>query len=262
MPDLHGVQIKEVVAMSSPVVLITGALTGIGRAAAVVLAQEGAHVVVSGRRDKQGQELLAELQGLGAEAIFVRTDVRKDEDMRNLVDQTVKRFGRLDIAVNNAGTEGLRGLVTEQTAESYAATFDTNVLGVLLSMKHELRVMLPQGSGSIVNVSSAYGSVGAAGASVYVASKHAVEGLTKSAALEVAGTGVRVNVIAVGTTDTGMLTRFTNTDENKAALVSTVPLKRLATPEEIAHVIAFVGSANASYMTGSSIPVDGGKLAH
>jgi NAD(P)-dependent dehydrogenase (short-subunit alcohol dehydrogenase family) len=183
--------------MSSPVVLITGALTGIGRAAAILFAQEGAQIVVSGRRDKQGQELVAELQGLGAEAIFVRSDVRNED------------------------TEGLRGLVTEQTAESYAATFDSNVLGVLLSMKHELRVMLPQGSGSIVNISSAYGSVGAAGASVYVASKHAVEGLTKSAALEVAGTGVRVNVVAPGTTDTGMLTRFTNTDENKAALVST-----------------------------------------
>ncbi len=247
--------------MSSPVVLITGALTGIGRAAAIIFAQEGAHIVVSGRRDKQGQELVAELQGLGAEAIFVRADVRKDEDVRNLLDQTVKRFGRLDIAINNAGTEGLRGLVTEQTAESYADTFDTNVLGVLLSMKHELRAMLPQGSGSIVNVSSAYGSVGAAGASVYVASKHAVEGMTKSAALEVAGTGVRVNVVAPGTTDTGMLTRFTNTDENKTALVSTVPFKRLATPEEIAHVIAFVASTNASYMTGASIPVDGGMLA-
>jgi NAD(P)-dependent dehydrogenase (short-subunit alcohol dehydrogenase family) len=247
--------------MKNTVVLITGALTGIGRAAAIIFAQERAHIVVSGRRDKQGQELAAELQGLGAEAIFVHTDVRKDEDVRNLVDQTIKRFGRLDIAVNNAGTEGLRGLVTEQTAESYADTFDTNVLGVLLSMKHELRAMLPQGSGSIVNVSSAYGSVGAAGASVYVASKHAVEGLTKAAALEVAGTGVRVNVVAPGTTDTGMLTRFTNTDENKAALVSTVPVKRLATPEEIAHVIAFVASANASYMTGASIPVDGGMLA-
>jgi NAD(P)-dependent dehydrogenase (short-subunit alcohol dehydrogenase family) len=243
------------------VALVTGALTGIGRAAAIIFAQEGAHIVVSGRRDKQGQELLAELQGLGAEAIFVRSDVRKDEDVRNLVDQTVKRFGRLDIAVNNAGTEGSPGLVTDQTAESYAATFDTNVLGTLLSMKHELRVMLPQGSGSIVNVSSAYGSVGAAGASVYVASKHAVEGLTKSAALEVAGTGVRVNVVAPGTTNTGMLTRFTGTDENKAVLVSTVPFKRLATPEEIAHVIAFVASTNASYMTGASIPVDGGMLA-
>jgi NAD(P)-dependent dehydrogenase (short-subunit alcohol dehydrogenase family) len=247
--------------MSSRVVLITGALTGIGRAVAVIFAQEGAHVVVSGRRDKEGNELAAELQALGAEAVFVRTDVRNEDDVRNLVDQTVKRFGRLDIAVNNAGTEGLRGLVTEQTAESYAATFDSNVLGVLLSMKHELRAMLPQGSGSIVNVSSAYGSVGAAGASVYVASKHAVEGLTKSAALEVAGTGVRVNVVAPGTTDTGMLTRFTNTDENKAALVSTVPVKRLARSEEIAHVIAFVASENASYMTGSSIPVDGGMIA-
>src|ERR1700680_212545 len=194
--------------MSSPVVLITGALTGIGRAAAIIFAQQGARIVVSGRRYKQGQEVADELQGLGAGAIFVRTDVREDDDVRNLVDQTVKRFGRLDIAVNNAATEGLRGLVTEQTAESYAATFDSNVLGVLLSMKHELRAMLPRGSGSIVNVSSTYGSVGAAGASVYVASKHAVEGLTKSAALEVAGTGVRVNVIAVGTTDTGMLTRF------------------------------------------------------
>src|SRR6195256_3559710 len=248
--------------MSSPVVLITGALTGIGRAAAIIFAQEGAHIVVSGRRDKQGKELVAELQGLGAEAMFVRADVRNDDDVRNLVDQTVKRFGRLDIAVNNAATEGLRGLVTDQTAESFAATFDTNVLGTLLSMKHELRIMLPQRSGSIVNVSSAYGSIGAAGASVYVGSKHAVEGMTKSTALEVAGTGVRVNVVAPGTTDTGMLTRFTNSDENKAALVSTVPLKRLATPEEIARVIAFVGSANASYMTGSSIPVDGGKLAH
>jgi NAD(P)-dependent dehydrogenase (short-subunit alcohol dehydrogenase family) len=243
------------------IALVTGALTGIGRAAAIAFAQEGAKVVVSGRREKEGQELAAELQALGAEAIFVRSDVRNDDDVRNLVDQTVKRFGRLDIAVNNAGTEGTPGPVTEQTAETYSATFDTNVLGTLLSMKHELRVMLPQRSGSIVNVSSAYGSVGAAGASVYVASKHAIEGLTKSAALEVAGTGVRVNVVAPGTTDTGMLTRFTSTDENKSALVSTVPVKRLAKPDEIAHVIAFVASEDASYMTGASIPVDGGMIA-
>ncbi len=248
--------------MSSKVVLITGALTGIGRATAVAFAKEGARVVVAGRREPEGKNLERELRELGAEAEFVKTDVRHDDDIRALVDRTVARFGRLDIAVNNAGTEGLRGLVIEQTAESYAATFDTNVLGVLLSMKQELRVMLPQKSGSIVNISSTYGHVGAAGASVYVASKHAVEGLTKSAALEVAETGVRVNVIAVGATDTGMLTRFTSTDDNKAALVSTVPLKRLATPEEIAQVIVFVGSAKASYMTGSSIPVDGGKLAH
>jgi len=247
--------------MSSPVVLITGALTGIGRATAVAFAREGARVVVSGRREQEGKKLEKELRELGAEVEFVKTDVRHDDDIRALIDKTVARFGRLDAAVNCAGTEGTPGPVTEQTAESYAATFDTNVLGTLLSMKHELRVMLPQGSGSIVNISSAYGRVGVAGASVYVASKHAVEGLTKSAALEVAGTGVRVNVIAVGTTDTGMLTRFTDTDANKAALISTVPFKRLAKPEEIAHVIAFVASANASYMTGASIPVDGGMIA-
>jgi NAD(P)-dependent dehydrogenase (short-subunit alcohol dehydrogenase family) len=247
--------------MNTKVVLITGALTGIGRAAALAFAKEGAHVVVSGRHDEEGKKLVAELREEGAEADFVRSDVRHEDDVRNLIDKTVARFGRLDVAVNNAGTEGKPGPITDQTAESYAATFDTNVLGTLLSMKHELRVMVPQGSGSIVNVSSAYGRVGAAGASVYVASKHAVEGLTKSAALEVAGTGVRVNVVAPGTTDTGMLTRFTNTDENKAALISTVPVKRLATPEEIAHAIAFVASANASYITGASIPVDGGMIA-
>ena len=247
--------------MNTPVVLITGALTGIGRATAIAFAQEGARIIVSGRHDEAGQKLVAELRALDAEAEFIRADVRHENDVRNVVDKTVARFGRLDVAVNAAGTEGKPGPVTEQSAESYAATFDTNVLGTLLSMKHELRVMLPLGSGSIVNVSSAYGSVGAPGASVYVASKHAVEGMTKSAALEVAEKGVRVNVVAPGTTDTGMLTRFTNTDENKAALVSTVPVKRLATPEEIGHVIVFVASANASYMTGASIPVDGGMLA-
>ena len=247
--------------MSSPVVLITGALTGIGRAAAVIFAQEGANVVVSGRRDKQGKELVAELQALGADAIFVRTDVRNEDDVRNLVDQTVKRFGRLDIAVNNAGTEGAPGPVTEQTAESYAATFDTNVLGTLLSMKHELRVMVAQGSGSIVNVSSTYGHTGAAGASIYVASKHAVEGLTKSAALEVAGTGVRVNVVAPGPIETPMLNRFTGTEERKGGLVSTVPLKRVGRPEEIAQTIAFISSDKASFITGASYLVDGGKTA-
>jgi NAD(P)-dependent dehydrogenase (short-subunit alcohol dehydrogenase family) len=247
--------------MSSPVVLITGALTGIGRATALAFAREGARIVVSGRHDEEGKKLATEMRKLGAEAEFVRADVRHEEEVRKLIDNTVERFGRLDVAVNNAGTEGAPGPVTEQTAESFAATFDTNVLGTLLSMKHELRIMLPQRRGSIVNVSSAYGSVGAAGASVYVASKHAVEGMTKSAALEVAGTGVRINVVAPGTTDTGMLTRFTSTDENKAALVSTVPVKRLAKSEEIANVIAFVASENASYMTGSSIAVDGGMIA-
>src|SRR6202022_4429658 len=158
---------------------------------------------------------------------FVRSDVRHEAEIRSLVDKTVARFGRLDVAVNNAGTEGTPGPVTEQTAETYAATFDTNVLGTLLSMKHELRVMVAQGRGSIVNVSSTYGRMGAAGASVYVASKHAVEGLTKAAALEVAESGVRVNVVAPGPIETGMLNRFTGTDAVKKDLISRVPVKRI-----------------------------------
>src|SRR6202008_4187507 len=156
-----------------------------------------------------GQELARELRSLGAEAEFVQADVRKEDDIRRLVDRTVERFGRLDIAVNNAGTEGKPGPITEQTAESYSATFDTNVLGVLLSMKHEARVMQGQRSGTIINISSTYGHEGAAGASIYVGSKHAVEGITKSVALELAKSGIRVNAVAPGPTDTGMLTRFT-----------------------------------------------------
>ncbi|HEV8003542.1 MAG TPA: glucose 1-dehydrogenase [Planctomycetaceae bacterium] len=247
--------------MTTNVVLITGALTGIGRATALAFAKEGAQLVVSGRREEEGQKLATELRKLGAEAEFVRSDVRSDAEIRSLVDKTVARFGRLDVAVNNAGTEGTPGPVTEQTAETYAATFDTNVLGTLLSMKHELRVMVPQGHGSIVNVSSTYGRAGGAGASVYVASKHAVEGLTKAAALEVAESGVRVNVVAPGPIETGMLNRFTGTPEKKAALVAGVPLKRVGKPEEIAQTILFVASDKASFMTGASIAVDGGKLA-
>ena len=247
--------------MTTPVVLITGALTGIGRATALAFAQEGAHLVVSGRREEEGEKLAVELRKLGAEAEFVRSDVRHEAEIRSLVDKTVARFGRLDVAVNNAGTEGTPGPVTEQTAETYAATFDTNVLGTLLSMKHELRIMAAQGHGSIVNVSSTYGRAGAAGASVYVASKHAVEGLTKAAALEVAESGVSVNVVAPGPIETGMLNRFTGTAEKKAAVVAGVPAKRVGTPEEIAQAILFVTSDKASFITGASIAVDGGKLA-
>jgi len=247
--------------MNTQVVLITGGLTGIGRATAFAFADEGAQVVVSGRHDEEGRKLVSEIRKKGVEAEFVRADVRREEDVRNLIDKTVERYGRLDVAVNAAGTEGQPGPVIEQTAESYAATFDTNVLGTLLSMKHELRVMLPQKNGSIINISSTYGHTGAPGASVYSASKHAVEGLTKSAALEAAGTGVRVNVIAPGPIETAMLNRFTKTEERKAGLASTVPLKRVGRPEEIAQAIIFVSSGKASFITGASYLVDGGKTA-
>jgi NAD(P)-dependent dehydrogenase (short-subunit alcohol dehydrogenase family) len=247
--------------MSSPVVLITGALTGIGRATAVAFAKDGARVVVSGRREAEGKALEAELRSLGAEATFIGADVRREEDVSSLIDQTVARFGRIDAAVNAAGTEGRPGPVTEQTAESYAATFDTNVLGTLLSMKHELRVMQAQGSGSIINISSTYGHAGGAGASVYVGSKHAVEGMTKSAALEVASSGLRINAVAPGPIETGMLNRFTGTAERKAALVKTVPLGRVGDPADIARAAVFLASEKASFITGQILTVDGGKTA-
>ena len=247
--------------MSKPVILITGALTGIGRATALAFAREGATVVASGRREAEGRALEAELRGLGAEAAFIQADVRREDDMRSLVDETVARFGRLDVAVNNAGTEGKPGPLTEQTADTYGAMFDTNVLGTLLGLKHELRVMLLQGAGSIINISSTMGERGAANLALYTASKHAVEGLTKSAALEAAPSGIRVNAVAPGPTDTAMLDRLTGTPGKKAAFYVAVPLKRGARPEEIADAIVFLGSEKASFITGQIIRVNGGKTA-
>ena len=247
--------------MNAQVVLITGALTGIGRATALAFAREGAQLVISGRHDDAGQALATELRALGAEVEFVPADVRHEDDVRHLVDKTVARFARLDVAINNAGTEGKPGPVTDQSADSYAATFDTNVLGTLLSMKHELRVMQAQGHGSIVNLSSTLGSKAAPGASLYVASKHAVEGLTKAAALEAAAFGVRVNAVAPGPIETGMLDRFTGTADRKAGLIAGVPLKRAGKPDEIAQTIVFLASDKAPFITGQIIGVDGGKLA-
>jgi NAD(P)-dependent dehydrogenase (short-subunit alcohol dehydrogenase family) len=247
--------------MSKSVVLITGGLTGIGRATALAFARQGDIVVVSGRREAEGKALEAELRGLGTEAAFIAADVRHEEDIRRLVDQTVARFGRVDAAVNNAGTEGKPGPVTEQTPESFAAMFETNVLGTLLSMKHELRVMQPRGAGSIVNISSTMGERGAANLALYTASKHAVEGLTKSAALEAAPFGVRVNAVAPGPTDTAMLDRLTGSPDKKAAFYAAVPLKRGARPEEIAEAVTFVASEKASFIAGQIIRVNGGKTA-
>ncbi|MFL9953743.1 glucose 1-dehydrogenase [Paraburkholderia nemoris] len=248
--------------MNSPVVLITGALTGIGRATALAFAREGNRVVVSGRREEAGQALAAELRALGAEAEFLRADVRFEAEVRSVVEQTVARFGRLDVAVNNAGTEGQLAPIVEQTAINYEDTFSVNVLGTLLSLKHEMRVMLEQGAGSIINLSSIAGQVGIAGASVYAASKHAVEGLTKSAALEGAAAGVRVNAVAPGPVATEMLDRFAGgSEEGKASFLATIPARRAATPDEIAQTIVFLASDKARYLTGQNIAVDGAYTA-
>ena len=248
--------------MTAPVVLITGALTGIGRTTALSFARQGARLVVSGRRDEKGQALAAELRALGAEAEYVRADVRIEAEVRVLVERTVERFGRLDVAVNNAGTEGQLAPLAEQSEDNYRATFDTNVLGTVFSLKHELRVMTAQGSGAIVNVSSVAGHVGMAGAAIYVASKHAVEGLTKSAALEGVAAGVRVNAVAPGPVATDMLDRFTGGDaQAREGFLATIPARRAATAEEIAETILFLAGDKARYLTGQSITVDGGYTA-
>jgi len=248
---------------TSPVVLVTGALTGIGRATALAFAREGATVVVSGRRDAEGQALAAELKTQGApDAAFLRADVRHEAEVRALVEQTVERFGRLDVAVNNAGIEGATGPITEQAEDNYEAIFDANVRGMLFALKHEMRAMLAQGGGAIVNLSSVAGQIGFAGASVYVASKHAVEGLTKSAALEGAAAGVRVNAVAPGPIQTDMLERFVGRSEDaKAGMRAGNPSQRFGTVDEIAQAIVFLASDKARYLTGQSLAVDGGLTA-
>ncbi|CAE6724882.1 MULTISPECIES: SDR family NAD(P)-dependent oxidoreductase [Paraburkholderia] len=247
--------------MTNRVVLITGALTGIGRAAAFAFANDGARVVVSGRRAAEGKTLEEELRRLGAEAEFVIADVRREDDVSALVDKAMTRFGRLDVVVNNAGVEGKPGPVTDVSADAYTALFDTNVLGTLWGLKHALRVMQPQGSGNVINISSTLGERGGANLSLYAGSKHAVEGITKSAAIEAAAYGVRVNAVAPGPTETAMLDRLTGSTDKRAAFYSAVPLKRGATPEEIADAVVFVASDKAAFITGQIIRVNGGKTA-
>jgi NAD(P)-dependent dehydrogenase (short-subunit alcohol dehydrogenase family) len=247
--------------MSERVVLVTGALAGIGRATAMAFAREGASVVVSGRRDEQGETLVAELRELGAEAKYTRADVSIEDEVQALVDGAVQTFGKLDVAVNNAGCTGNGRHLATQTLDAYNAVFDTNVRGVFFSLKHELRVMTEQGFGSIVNLSSTYGERGGAGAALYSASKHAVNGLTRSAALEVAAIGIRVNAVAPGPVATDGLERFAGSKERAASLAATVPAGRLADVSEIADVIKFLASDEARFVTGQILGVNGGKTA-
>jgi NAD(P)-dependent dehydrogenase (short-subunit alcohol dehydrogenase family) len=248
--------------VSEQVVVVTGALAGIGRATAWAFARDGASVVVSGRRTEEGESFVAELRASGAKADFVRADVSIEDDVQALIDGVVQDFGRLDVAVNNAGFTGGSGPLSAQTLEMYNTVFDTNVRGTFLCLKHELRVMKEQGSGSIINLSSTFGERGGAGASLYSASKHAVNGFTRSAALEVASRGIRVNAVAPGPVATDGLDRFTGGDEQRmAAMVAAIPAGRLGQVDEIADVIKFLGSDGASFVTGQIVAVNGGKTA-
>lgn len=244
--------------MKKKTVLITGALAGIGKATAYAFAHEGANIVISGRKEEVGASLAKDLRSLGGDAVFIRADVRYEGEVQSLIEGTVKRFGRLDVAVNNAGTEGVGAPFVEQTVENYHSTFDTNVFGIFLCLKYELKVMIPQGSGCIINLSSVAGHRGVQGASIYCATKHAVEGFTKVAALEAAAANVRVNAVAPGPISTDMFDRFTGTEENKEAFLKNIPLKRAGLPEEVAQTIVFLASDNAAYITGKVIGIDGG----
>jgi NAD(P)-dependent dehydrogenase (short-subunit alcohol dehydrogenase family) len=244
------------------VVLVTGGTSGIGKTTAIAFAAEGAKVVVSGRREAEGSAVVAEIKAAGGEATFVRADVSVESEIKALVEATVATYGRLDIAFNNAGVEHT-GPVIEVTAEAFHQVFNINVLGVLLSQKYEIPAILAAGGGAIINTSSVAGHIGMANAGVYIASKHAVEGLTKTTALEYATQGIRVNAVAPGPIVTDMLERFAGggtESEGGKYLASLVPMKRLGTSEEIAETVLFLASDKASYITGQSLAVDGGFI--
>jgi NAD(P)-dependent dehydrogenase (short-subunit alcohol dehydrogenase family) len=245
---------------SGKVALVTGGTSGIGKATAIEFARAGAKVVLTGRREKEGAQVVAEIKKLGGDAAFVRADVAKDADVKRMIDFTVEKFGRLDIAFNNAGVEG-KGLLDQANEAEYKRVFDINVWGVLNSMRHEIPVMLKNGGGAIVNTSSVAGHVGL-GQVIYNASKHAVEGLTKSVALEFAKQNIRINAVAPGAIATEMFDRFAGEhSEMLDSISSLIPVGRIGASEEIAAAVLYLCSDKAKFTTGTSLVVDGGFLA-
>jgi NAD(P)-dependent dehydrogenase (short-subunit alcohol dehydrogenase family) len=249
---------------ANKVALVTGGTSGIGSATALAFAREGARVVVSGRREKEGNEVALLIRKNGGEGIFVKADVSSEADVSALIAKTLSAYGRLDAAFNNAGIEGDVGKqIHEQSVENYRAVMEINVLGVLLAMKQEISAMLKSGGGAIVNSSSVGGLVGFPGVGVYVASKHAVIGLTKTAALEYATQGIRVNAVSPGGIETPMFDRFTAALGSDAhdQMTAMHPIGRTGRPEEIAEAVLWLCSDKASFVTGHTLVADGGLTA-
>jgi NAD(P)-dependent dehydrogenase (short-subunit alcohol dehydrogenase family) len=248
--------------LSGKVALVTGGTSGIGKASAITLAQAGAKVVVAGRRQAEGEETIRLLQASGGDGFFVATDVSKEADVQTLIEKTMAHYGRLDIAFNNAGVDQETTPLPEQTEATYDRIMDINVKGVWLSLKHEIPAMLKNGGGAIVNTTSGLGLVGAVGVPIYVASKHAVEGLTKSVALEYAKQGIRVNAVSPGLIQTEMFDRTVQTNtELMEYFKTTLPMGRIGTPQEVVNAVLWLCSDASSFVTGQSLTVDGGYTA-
>src|SRR5437764_6389518 len=245
--------------LSGKVALVTGGTSGIGKTTAIAFARAGAKVVLTGRREKEGAQVVDEIRKLGGDAAFVRADVAKDGEGKGMVDFTVGKYGGLDVAFNNAGVEWT-GPLDQATEAEYRRVFDINVWGVLNSMRHEIPVMLKNGGGAIVNNSSVAGHVGLGQVSVYIASKHAVEGLTKSVALEFARRNIRINSVAPGVIATDMFDRFAE-GAMRDQITSMIPVGRMGVAEEIAAAVLYLCSDDAKFTTGTSLVVDGGWVA-
>jgi len=242
------------------VAIVTGASSGIGKSVSELYAREGAAVVLSDINQELGEEVTAGIREAGGEAFFVRADVSKPSDCENMVKATLDKYGRLDFACNNAGIGGDQNPTADYSIEAWEKALSVNLSGVFYCMKYEIPAMLKSGGGSIINMASILGRVGFAGAVGYVAAKHGVLGLTKTAAMEYAPQGVRVNVVGPGFISTPLIQELENNPEINNMLISLHPIGRLGKPEEVAELVMWLSSEKASFVTGAYIPVDGGYL--